>query len=433
MRSIDYSKLPLRTIFCIDVKSFFASVEAVRRGLDPLQAYIVVVSGLNRPGGIVLASSPKMKSVFKIQTGNRKFEIPHDPRILIVPPSMDVYLQKNREINAIFSKYAATEDILTYSIDESLLDLTATLHLFGDPMTTAIQIRDTIKADLDLSVTIGIGDNPLLAKLALDNASKTQESQIAYWSYENIPETVWKIPKLRSVWGISRGWEKRLNQIGIYSVFDLAHADPKRLEAKFGIMGLQQYYHANGVDYSRISERVEHKSKSYSKGQVLMHDYDAKDEILIIIREMVDDVAARLRRYNVLCSVANLGIVVGKGYSDGFGIDCRLGRPTNLSYELNHVFIDMFLSRWSGSPVRQIYISCTLAKGNAEDFQAGLFTAQYDLRCARLDRTLDEIHERFGKTSIFRATALLPASTYFLRSGYVGGHQGYAEVPSAMA
>ena len=85
---IDYSKCPLRYILCIDVKSFFASVEACRRGLDPLEAYIVVISDMKRPGAVVLASSPKMKQEFDIRTGNRKFEVPHDPKIQLVEPSM---------------------------------------------------------------------------------------------------------------------------------------------------------------------------------------------------------------------------------------------------------------------------------------------------------------------------------------------------------
>ena len=131
--NIDYNKLPLRYILCVDVKSFFASVEAVRRGIDPLEAYIIVVSGLDRPGGIVLASSPKVKAEFGIKTGNRKFEIPPNDKLMLVNPSMSLYLEFNRKIHAIFQDFAADEDIVVYSIDESLLDITSTAHLFGYP------------------------------------------------------------------------------------------------------------------------------------------------------------------------------------------------------------------------------------------------------------------------------------------------------------
>jgi DNA polymerase V len=431
--TINYSKLPLRYVICVDVKSFFASVEAVRRGIDPMEAFIVVLSGLDRPGGIVLASSPMIKKVFGIKTGNRKFEIPNDPRIMIVPPSMGLYVRKNREINAIFGRFAAEEDILTYSIDESFLDLTATAHLFGDPMTMAVKIKEAVKKELGLPVTIGIGDNPLLAKLALDNDAKHQPNQIAYWNYAGIPDTVWRIPKLIDFWGISRGWERRLNSMGIFSVCELAHSNPQSLEGAFGIIGMQQYYHANGVDYSRISERVPAKSKSYSKGQVLMRDYSGRHEILIILHEMVDEVAARLRKHHVRCIVAGLSIGASKDRLGSFSVDRKLSRPSNLTHELIIVFEELFLAHWRGEPVRQIYVNCVLAKSSTEESQLRLFAPQDDMRWLRLDQAVDSIHDRFGRTSVFRATALLPASTYLARSGYVGGHQGYSEVPHAVA
>ncbi|MFB0918703.1 MAG: DNA polymerase, partial [Clostridiaceae bacterium] len=118
---IDYDKLPLRYILCVDVKSFFASVEAVRRGIDPLEAYIIVVSDIKRPGAVVLASSPKVKSEFGIKTGNRKFEIPANDKLMVINPSMAMYLEFNRNIHEIFRDYAADEDIVVYSIDESII------------------------------------------------------------------------------------------------------------------------------------------------------------------------------------------------------------------------------------------------------------------------------------------------------------------------
>jgi DNA polymerase V len=112
---------------------------------------------------------------------------------------------------------------------------------------------------------VGIGDNPLLAKLALDNEAKKNPCQRAYWSYENVPETIWKIPKLTDMWGISRGYEKKLNNLGITNIYSLAHTNPKVLERSLGIMGLQLFYHSHGVDYSRLSERAPSKSKSFGK------------------------------------------------------------------------------------------------------------------------------------------------------------------------
>lgn len=267
LNGIDYDKLPLRYVMCIDVKSFFASVEAARRGIDPLEAYIIVLSNLKRSGSIVLAASPKVKSEFNIKTGSRRFEIPQNKKLMLVEPSMGLYIEMNRKINDIFSRYCAKEDILSYSIDESFLDLTNTYMHFGNPLEIARMIKKDIRDELGLEVTIGLGDNPLLAKLAMDNEAKKTKEQIAYWPYESIPYKLWKIKKLTDFWGISRGYERKFNSMGITSIYNLAHFDKNILKKKFGILGLQQYYHANGVDYSRISKKVTQKSKGYKIGR----------------------------------------------------------------------------------------------------------------------------------------------------------------------
>lgn len=425
---IDYDKLPLRYILCVDVKSFFASVEAVRRGIDPLEAYIIVVSDIKRPGAVVLASSPKVKSEFGIKTGNRKFEIPANDKLMVINPSMAMYLEFNRKIHEIFRDYAADEDIVVYSIDESIIDVTDTAHLFGNPYEIAVIIRDRIKKELGLAVTIGIGDNPLLAKLALDNEAKKKASQIAYWSYESIPETVWKIPKLTDFWGISRGYERRFNKLGIYSIYSLAHADPEVLRSKFGIVGLQQFYHANGVDYSILRERTEQKSKGFSKGQILMRDYTDRDDIITILSEMAEDVAVRLRHHKYLCR--SVGIYCGYSSDEndfGFSVSKRFKVPTSSTKEILETLTAIFNKNWKGQKVRQFNIALNdLIEDTGH--QMNFWELKEMNEEAELDRVMDEIKERFGVTSIFKGHSLTEGSTYFERAKNVGGHKGMSEV-----
>lgn len=428
MTDINYDDMPLRYLLCVDVKSFFASVEAVRQGIDPLEAYIIVVSDVLRPGAVILAASPKIKAEYGIKTGNRQFEIPkNDPKIMVVNPSMSLYLEINRQINDIFRQYAADEDILVYSIDESFLDITATAHLFEDPGRAAVALRDRIKAETGLSVTIGIGDNPLLAKLALDNEAKKNKSQIAYWSYERIPETIWKIPRLTDFWGISRGWERRLNKLGIHSLYGLAHFDPAILESKFGIIGLQQYYHANGVDYSVLSNPIQGKSKGFSKGQILMRDYFDKEEILTILDEMIDDVARRLRRNRRQC----LSIQFYCGYSSmvndpGIGISKKLAVATSDTVDIRKAFHALFERNWQGQPVRQFNIALNdLVEEVGQQMSLWDYAGEED---RRVDRVIDEIRDRFGKTAVFRGHSLTRGSTFFERSQNIGGHKAMSEV-----
>ncbi|WP_347451397.1 Y-family DNA polymerase [Acetoanaerobium noterae] len=421
---IDYSKLPRRDVLCIDVKSFFASVEAVRRKIHPLAAYIIVISDFERPGAVVLASSPKVKKEFGIKTGSRKFQIPEDPKLMIVEPSMSLYLEINRRICDIFRRFVADEDLLVYSIDEAFLDISATRKLFGEPLEIARKIQKTIWDELKLVVSVGIGDNPLLAKLALDNEAKSNKSQIAYWSYDDVPRTVWRIPKLTDMWGISYGYEKKLNDLGIKSVYELAHSNPLFLKSYLGIMGLQLYYHSWGVDYSRISEKVESKHHSYSKGQMLMRDYDSKAEIMAVLREMVEQVCIRLRKYDMTCEAVSLYISFSKHEASfGFKKAKKLSRATNHTSEIALYFDTIFEENWRGELVRQINVSCEEVKP-AEAYQLDLFGSIQSEKTNKIDNIIDEIREKYGKTSVFRAYNLSHGSTFLHRSGYVGGHKG---------
>lgn len=396
--------------------------------MHPLHAYLVVLANKERSGSVVLASSPRVKTEFGIRTGSRKFELPDDPRILVVEPSMSLYLKVNKMIIDIFRRFVADEDLHIYSIDEAFLDVTASRRLFGDSVTIARRIQHTIWRELRLVVTIGIGDNPLLAKLALDNEAKNAKNGLACWSYHDVPKKVWAIEPITDMWGISNGYAKSLHNIGIHSVKELAHADPWKLKKKFGILGLQLYYHAWGVDYSVISERSGPKETSYSKGQILLRDYEEAGEIIIVIKEMVEEVAMRLRRQGSAASGIALAVFYSRDIEDkGFRRQILLPRSTNSTAELSHSFIRLFRAHWQGQPVRQLHIVCRkLAPAGFE--QLDLFTpARLDLRRHILDQTIDRIRERYGKDAIFHAYSLLKGGTYLQRAGHVGGHKGTSE------
>lgn len=422
---IDYSRIPKREILCIDVKSFFASVEAVRRGLDPLTAMIAVVSDTRRPGAVVLASSPLVKKFHGIKTGSRQFEIPPDKGIQVVNPSMALYLQQNQQIQNIFRQYVPDEDWHVYSIDESLLDVTGSLRLFGTAETIAAKIQEEVKQYLGLVVACGIGDNPLLAKLALDHEAKKQPPWIARWGYQDVQKKVWKIHPLSDFWGIARGYEKRLRRIGIGSIEALAMTHPKILQKEFGVMGLQLYHHAWGIDCTLLSEKVTPKSVSYSKNQMLMKDFTARDEILTVIHEMVDDVCARLRKYGKKCLEVDLGI----GYSSsaggsGWGAHARLLAPSNSTADIAEECRGLFLDRWDGRPVRVVNVSAGRIV-DAEIEQLTLFSRVSKQEA--IDATIDSIRKKFGKAAIFRA-ASMAGGTFLDRAGHVGGHQGWNKV-----
>ncbi len=410
---------------CIDVKSFFASVEAVRRGIDPLEGYIAVVSDVRRAGAIVLASSPRVKSEYNIKTGNRLFEIPKRSPIMVVEPNMALYIHVNQANQNIFRRFVPDEDLHVYSIDESLLDVTASHNLFGPAEAMAEAILKMVKDELGLIVTVGIGDNPLLAKLALDNEAKRHPPWMAKWTYEMVPETVWKIQPLTAFWGISRGYDAKLKRMGIYTIEALAHANPVWLQKTLGVMGLQLYYHAWGLDASVISQKERPKSKSYSKNQILMRDYDAKAEILMIIKEMVSDVCARLRKHQEKCREVHLGI----GYSDrelqmGFTARIKLVRPEHATDIISEAARQEFSKRWKGEPVRSVNI--TVGKIVSEGIEQLELFFDGEEKNHAIDRVVDDLRQRFGKKTIFYAGSIA-GGTFLELADYVGGHKGKSE------
>lgn len=136
--------LSIRSIACIDMRSFYASCAAVERGIDPLQAYIVVVGNQERKGSVVLAASPRMKKEFGVRTGTRLFEIPDDSRILLVEPRMEFFLRVSMAITELLTEFVPKESVHVYSVDESFVDLTDVQALWGEPEAVIRHIQDAL-------------------------------------------------------------------------------------------------------------------------------------------------------------------------------------------------------------------------------------------------------------------------------------------------
>ena len=423
---MDYTKENRRAVLCIDVKSFFASVEAVKHGLHPLHSEVVVMSRGNQNGGLVLAASPKVKEKYGLKTGSRKYEFPRKHQILIVPPRMGLYVRVNGLINQIFQQYAAKEDIHTYSIDESFIDITASYHLFGDTIFEVAQkIQRQIWEELRLAVAVGIGDNPLLAKLALDNEAKDTSSHIAYWSYESVPDTIWKIPNLTDMWGIGKRTAKRLNALGIYSVYDLAQADAALLKKRLGVIGSQLYYHAHGIDRSRISQKhqIPPSSKSIGTSQVLERDYTKSKDVELIIREMTIVLSERLRQLEKQTSCVSLSISYSRKERSKSWTKQMTISPTDQTKVLSDTLLYLFREHEADGAVRTIGLSFGKLV-NQPYQQLNLFDEpERQVKTSQLDKVIDQVKSHYGKTALFPASSLQESGTYIKRSQLLGGHQ----------
>ena len=424
MIKMDYTYQPRRDILCIDVKSFFASVESVKRKIHPLDSYIVVMSNPDLEGGLVLAASPRVKKEYGIRTGSRRFEIPKNSKIQIVEPRMALYIKVNRMINQIFQEFVAEEDIHIYSIDESFLDVTKSHALYGSTKEIARKIQFTIFQRLKLVTAIGIGDNPLLAKLALDNEAKKNKSQIAVWHYEDVSEKIWNIHPITEMWGIGKNTASNLYQLGIDSVYRLSQYDVKALKRIHGVVGEQLFYHAHGIDHSIISEKYIPKAKGFGKSQILKRDYINQYEIEVVIREMADEVAARLRKHHAETGVVHLSIGYSREILDkGFSHQMKI-YPTSSNTKIIETCLQIFRTYYKKQPVRQIGIRCGKIDYKKE-LQLNLFEdAEKTILAEDLELVVDRIREKYGFSSLVHASSLTKGGTAIQRSGLVGGHKG---------
>ncbi|MCK6257607.1 UV damage repair protein UvrX [Fictibacillus sp. KIGAM418] len=417
---IDYSMIQNRSILCMDMKSFYASCAAVRLGLDPLTCYLAVVGNTERQGSVVLAASPCLKRDFGIRTGSRLFEIPKDSRIHIVDAQMAFFLQRSMEITRLLNRFVPKEAIHTYSVDESFIQADGTERLWGGPVQLAQAIRIAIKEEFGLPCAIGIGPNMLMSKLCLDLDAK--KKGVEEWTYEDIPEKLWKLSPLSKMWGIGSRVERTLNLMGITTVGDLAHYPLELLEKKFGVMGNQLYYHAWGVDLSEVGAPIMQGQISYGKSQILLRDYTDPKEVQHVILEMCEEVARRARTAKKAGRTVSLGIGYSKEeWGGGFYRSKTVAEPTNITMEIYQVCLELFHTFYEGKTVRKITIALSNVCEDNET-QLSIFTLEHPKK-RKLGYVMDDIRRKYGSNALLRAVSYTSGGTALHRSTLLGGHK----------
>ncbi|MBU7446273.1 Y-family DNA polymerase [Lactiplantibacillus plantarum] len=426
-----FDQEPHGVFFLIDNKSFYASCEAVARGLNPLKVPLVVLSeAKNTNGGLILATSPEAKQLFHLKANvSRKRDLPNDPRLWVVPPRMNLYIQRNLQINQIFHQFASEKEVWPYSIDESILDMTHSWRLFGNSIREVARlIQKKIRQQIGLYTTVGIGDNPVQAKLALDNYAKHNHELIGEIHYETVPDKIWSINELTDVWGIGPRMAKRLNRLQIHNMYELAHTNPYLLQQNLGVIGSQLFATAWGVDRTKLTEPIKTKEASLGNSQVLPRDYLTQNEIETVIKEIGEQVAARLRHHHKLAGCLSLS--VGFSYAaaetdgrNGFHQALKI-EPTNNDQTLTQQLLWLFRKNWDGQAVRNIGVYSSKLSPDAGQ-QLNLFESPLNqIQHSKLNQVIDEIHRRFGFTKLVYATSLLPGGTAIERAALVGGHNG---------
>lgn len=422
---------PRRKVIVIDSKCFYASVESVDCGLNPLQSLLVVMSQQdNTNGGLVLAASPRAKKELGVKNVMRQRDVPYYPRLIIVNPRMNRYIAMNKNVNDIFRRFVAEEDLHLYSIDESILDFTNTWEYlkfqYGANLTLtniARIIQLQVKQELGLYLTVGIGDNPAMAKMALDLTAKHAFSLIGEWHFETIPDVLWPIKQLDDVWSIGSRTAKKLRRLGILSMQDLALFDPYRLKQEFGVRGAELSALAWGIDRSVLNQRYHIKETSISNIQVLPRDYSSRQEIDVVIREIGEQVASRLRAKNM--AAGSLSLFIGYSYasseakhSHGFNVQ------TKITAKISQALLNLYNDHEEGGIVRHVGVSAGQVQPAGFEQLDLLQPVQQQVNEAKIDQVIDDIRRKFGLTSLVKLSSIGTGGTMIDRAGLVGRHNG---------
>ncbi len=399
-----------RVIMSIDLKSFFASCECVNRGLDPFTTPLVVADTSRGKGAMTLAVTPYLRSK-GVNSRSRVFELPKNIKIIFAKPRMKLYETYSNKVREIFKSFISEEDIHIYSIDEVFMDATDYLKYYKmTDIELAKTIMKTIKDKTGLTSTCGIGPNIFLSKVAMDIEAKHNKEFIAKWTYNDIETKLQNLEPLSVVWGIGKNTEKKLNNLGIKKVKDINNYTRDFYIKRFGnVAGNDIWCKANGIDFTTIkdlNERV--KDKSISMSQILYRDY-TKEEAILIVKEMNDMLSNRLRRMNKTTKLIYLGINYSRDLCKRFKETILLNESEDIPERIYEVLEYIYYKNIENLPIRKV----TIAYSKLSDkkcTQLSLFENNIIER-DEYHKVIDKINERFGNTSLLRASSLLKNST----------------------
>lgn len=413
---------------CIDLKSFYASVECVERNLDPMTTNLVVADPQRERGTICLAITPAMKAL-GIKNRCRVFEIPPHVEYIMAPPRMQLYIDYSVEIYGIYLKYISKDDIQVYSIDEAFLDVTNYLALYGmDAYELGLCIMKDIKNTLGITATCGIGTNLFLAKVALDITAKHSPDYIGYLDEELYRKTLWNHRPITDFWRVGPGTARRLASRGILTMEDIARADEKQLYHLLGIDAEYLIDHAWGREPVTIPEIKAYKAQSHSlsSGQVLMRDYQF-EEGLLIIKEMADLLSLDLVNQSLVTNSLSLYV----GYSKSLLPAARGTITLTVTTNSNRIIMNQFAQLYQkivnpAFQIRRVTLSCNNVIDEAYE-QYDLFTDPAEtVRDRNLQKAVLEIKKKYGKNSILRGMNLEEGATTLERNLQIGGHKSGA-------
>ncbi len=393
-----------RLIFHLDVNSAFLSWEAAYRlhhlggQLDLREVPSAVAGDQAMRRGIILAKSIPAKR-FGIQTGMSIVEaLQRCPKLYLVPPNYSLYQSCSSAVMHIMREY--TPWVEQYSIDEAFMDMTELGELYPDPVETAGELRRRISDELGFTVNVGISCNKVLAKMA----GELKKPNLVHTLFpEEIPEKLWPLP-VSELFFVGRATTKKLYNMGIRTIGELARTDPGILEAQLKHQGGVVWAFANGLDCSAVEAEAP-PQKGYGNSTTIPFDVEDAETAKKVLLALAETVARRLREDRVRAEVVSVSLKGSDLHSACHQV--ILDNPTNITRELHCCACRLFDELWDRqTPIRQLGIHTSRLSRGEEMRQLHLFDSTDYGKLERADAAVDRIRRRFGIDAVKRAVFL---------------------------
>lgn len=388
----------MRSILHCDLNGFFASVECLRN--PRLKNVPMAVSGDPKlRHGIILAKNELAKK-YGIYTPETVYSAKKKcPSLVLVRPHMEEYRKYSKLVNEIYLKY--TDRVEPFSIDESFLDITESIGLFGNPEEIAYKIKEDVKNTLGLTISVGVSFNKIFAKMGSD---MKKPDAITVIDYEHFKEIIHSLP-VEDMLFVGKSTKETLRKMRIYKIGDIASYDVNKLIKKLGKMGVQLYNYANGIDTDEVEFfGTKHDPKSISKGITFAQDISDLNELVGIVSKLCEEITKTLRSKKMKCS----NVCISIKYSN-FSVINRQRKifKTDIFQEVSKVAIDLLKENYNLFPVRKITVGVSSLENLNDEVQLDIFTMQnenlkcdFNNRIEEVNKIVDDMQNKFGMEKI---------------------------------
>ncbi len=391
-----------RVILHCDCNSFFASVETA---LNPTYRDVpmAVCGSVEDRHGIVLAKNENAKR-YGIVTAETVYSAKKKcPNLVIASPHYEAYSEYSRRVNQIYAEY--TDKIEPFGIDESWLDITASIRFFGTGEKIAEEIRRRVKEEIGITVSIGVSFNKVFAKLGSDYK---KPDAITYITRENYKDIIYSLPASDLLF-VGKRTAEELRKLGVRTIGDLAATHKSLLLSRFGKMGEMLYIYSNGLDNSPVLPGGGADAKSVSNGFTFRHNLVTHADCRVAIEYLSEEIGLKLRAHRQKCTQVSL--TIKDEYLKSIVRQKKLGTPTDVARDIANAAYHILDEQWSeGKPIRMLTVAALgLLRSDSMVKQLDLFDISNDEEHEKdkmREETVDKIRQKYGSDAIIRGSVI---------------------------